>query len=77
MTTLTIQVDDVVLRRAEHLAQLRGTTVEAMLEQHVRALAMPRPEPEELPPITRSLLGILPPMSDEDASRIVDEERVR
>jgi hypothetical protein len=76
-TSVTINVSDELLVRAEQLAAARGMTVAEMLERLLRILAMSPPRRDDLPPLTRSALGMLPPMSDDDVKRIIDEERMR
>lgn len=76
-TILSITVDDEQLARAQRLAAARGITVEAMLERLFRVVSQPPLLRSELPPITRSLLGFLPPMTDEEVERVIDEERMR
>ena len=76
-TTLTIDVDDELLARAERLATARGMTVAEMLERLLRVVSQPPLMRSELPPLTRSLLGFLPPMTDKDVDRVIDEERMR
>ena len=77
MTTLTINLDDELLGRAQRLAAARGMTVEAMLERLLRIVSQPPLTRSELPPKTASLLGTLPPMTDEEVERVLDEERTR
>ena len=76
-TTLTISVSDELFARAEQLAAARGMTVPAMVERLLGIVAMPPMHPSELPPLTRSALGMLPPMSDEQVAKVIDEERTR
>ena len=77
MTTLTIQVDDDLLARARQLADARKITVAEMLERLLRVVAAPPLDRSQLPPATRQALGMLPPMSDEEVERVLDEERMR
>ncbi len=75
--TLTIEVADEVLSRAEQLAVAQGSTVAEMVERLLRIVTMPPTPRDRLPPLTRSALGMLPPLSDEEVERIIDEERMR
>lgn len=77
MTTVTIQVEDDLLARARQLAAARKMTVAEMLERLLRVIAQPSPSQGELPPLTGQALGMLPPMSDEDVERTLDDERTR
>jgi hypothetical protein len=76
-TTLTIHVSEELLKRAEQLATARGMTVAKMVERLLDIIATPPARLDELPPLTRSALGMLPPMSDEEVDRTIDEERMR
>jgi hypothetical protein len=75
--TLSINVSDEQLARAERLAAARGITVEEMLERVFRVVSQPPLLRSDLPPLTRSMLGFLPPMTDEEVERVIDEERMR
>ena len=77
MTTVTIEVDDDLFARARRMAEVREMTVSEMLERLLRAAAAPPFEHSELPPLTRQALGMLPPMTDEQVERLLDEERTR
>jgi hypothetical protein len=77
MTALTIQIDDELMARAGKLAAARQMTVAAMLERLLRVLAESPLARNDLPPLTREALGVLPTMSDEQAEQILDEERTR
>jgi Arc/MetJ family transcription regulator len=77
MNTVTIEVDDELLSRAQMLADARKTTVSAMVERLLRVAAGPPLDRSDLPPLTRQALGMLPAMSDEEVERALDEERSR
>jgi len=77
MNTVTIEVDDDLFARARQLAEVRKMTVAAMLERLLRVAAAPPLPRSELPPLTRQALGMLPPMTDEQAKQVLDEERMR
>jgi hypothetical protein len=77
MATLTIDVDEDLLRRVTDVAAARGETIEAAVERLLRVIAMPRMKPEDMPPNLRAVRGILPPLTDEEDKRIIDEERMR
>jgi hypothetical protein len=74
---LTLHVDDDTLSRAERSAAAAGMSVSQLLENFLNVLALPPLDRGELPPITRRLAGILPPMTDDEVERFLDEERVR
>jgi len=77
MTTLTIEVDDDLLARARELAAARNMTVAEMLQRLLRTAAAPPLRRDDLPQLTRQALGMLPPMTDEQADHILDEQRSR
>lgn len=70
MAKLTLSVDEAVVERAKRFARRRGTSVSALVERYLDALAQPgrgRPEGEDaglpslppLPPVTARLAGLL------------------
>ncbi len=70
MAKLTLSVDETVVERAKEFARRRGTSVSALVEQYLDALARlgrARPEGEgaglpplpPLPPVTARLAGLL------------------
>lgn len=77
MATLTIDVDDEVLRRATDVAAARGSTLEAAVQRLLRVMAMPSPRRDELPPAIAPAYGMLPPMTDEEVGRALGERRDR
>ncbi len=77
MNTVTIEVDDDLFARARQIAEARKMTVSAMLERLLRVAAASPLQRSELPPLTRQALGMLPPMTDEQVERVLDEERSR
>lgn len=77
MAVLTLTIDEDVLVRAERAAAASNTTVPEMVERLLRAVAQPPPRREDLPPITRQLWGIAPPMSDEEVERVLHDHRMR
>jgi len=77
MTTVTIEVDDELFAGARQVAEFRRMTVSTMLERLLRVAAAPPLRRSELPPLTRQALGMLPPMTDEQVKRVLDEERIR
>jgi hypothetical protein len=63
--------------RARQLAAARKMTVSEMLERLLRVVAAPPLSRSELPPLTRQPFGMLPSMTDEEVTRMLDEERMR
>ena len=76
MSTLTIEVDDDLMARARQLAAARGMSVSEMLQRLLRVVAQPPLRHEDLPPLTRQSLGMLPPMTDEQVKQMLDEHRM-
>lgn len=77
MATLTVVVDDELLRKAERLAAARKTTVPAMVERLLQVLSQPAPASAQLPPATRRAYGMLPSLSDDEVARVLEEERTK
>jgi hypothetical protein len=77
MATFTTEIDDELLRRASDVARARGETLETAFERLLRVMTPPRPCRDELPPITRSLLGIFPAQSDENDRRTIQQARLQ
>lgn len=62
MAKLTLSVDEAVVERAKEIARRRGTSVSALVERYLDALAGPggaRGEGAGLPPVTARLVGLL------------------
>lgn len=69
MAKLTLSVDDAVVERAKEFARRRGTSVSALVERFLDALANPGrpmlsqssapPASAALPPVTARLVGLL------------------
>ena len=77
MSSVTIQVEDDLFARARELAAARKMTVAEMLQRLLHVVAAPSLNRNELPPLTRQALGLLPPMTDEEVHRVLDDERER
>jgi hypothetical protein len=74
--SLTIDLDEAMLARAKEVAARRNMSVEDYVRRLLHVVTQPPPARNELGPITRSLLGILPPMTDEEVERAIDEYRM-
>jgi hypothetical protein len=73
MTRVTLDIDEHVLARAKERAAAQNTTVEAMLESFVQVLAQPQTRREDLPPITRSALGLLKGLPDRPDKELLED----
>lgn len=71
--TLTITLEDERMARAEALAAARGMTVDEWASRLLRIVTDPPPKLSELPPITRSALGMLKDVPDRPYKQLVEE----
>jgi hypothetical protein len=69
MAKLTLSVDPMVASRAKRLAKARGTSVSRIVESYLRAMSEDVDGANDLPPILRSLRGILKKADLEDYQR--------
>ncbi|MGD0090000.1 MAG: DUF6364 family protein [Planctomycetota bacterium] len=58
-TKLTLRMDDGLVKRAKTEARRRGKSVSQMTAQFIESLGQRQAPAQALPPITRSLVGIL------------------
>jgi hypothetical protein len=72
MTRITLNLEEEVLARAKERASAQNTTVEAMAEKFIQTLAQPFRR-EDLPPITRSALGIAKGLPDRPYKELLEE----
>jgi hypothetical protein len=68
MTKLTLSMDPAVVSRAKRYAQRHGISVSRMVEAYLASVSDP-PTPEEVPPILRSVIGILKDADPQDYKR--------
>ena len=76
-TKLTLRLDDRLVRRAKEEAYKRGKSVSMMVAEYFDELgSSPRKRREDLPPITKSLVGVLrgKRVSEEDHKRHLMEK---
>ncbi len=73
MSKLTLSVDPVVVSRAKKYAEQHGTSVSELVETYLAALSAPTPE-RELPPVLKSLRGILKKGDVQDHKRHLVEK---
>ena len=52
-------MSEVLVRRAKSEAKRRGKSVSQMMSEFIDSLGATRPDKQELPPVTASLLGLL------------------
>ena len=76
MATLTLNLDEPLLARAEELARARNMTVPEMLERYLEVLSRAPLQKDQMMPLTRQLAGSLPPMTDEEVRKTIDEARM-
>jgi len=77
MVTLTLNLDEQLIARAEELARARNMTVSEMIARLLSVMARPPISAGQLPPLTRQASGMLTPMTDEEVERALDEHRKR
>ncbi|CAG1002173.1 hypothetical protein PHYC_02974 [Phycisphaerales bacterium] len=77
MTTVTIELDDELMARVIRLATARQVTVQEMVQRLLRVIAAPELKRTDLPPVTQQALGMLPALSDEQVSSVLEDERKR
>jgi hypothetical protein len=58
MSKLTLSVDAAVVLRAKRYAKQNGVSLSGMVEAYLNSISAP-PETKKMPPILRSLRGIL------------------
>jgi hypothetical protein len=65
MSKLTLSVDASVVSRAKRYAKQNGTSLSGMVEAYLASISAP-PAAKKLPPVLRSLRGILKRADPED-----------
>jgi hypothetical protein len=65
MSKLTLSVDPAVVSRAKRYAKQNGVSLSGMVEVYLASISAP-PAAKEMPPILRSLRGILKRADPED-----------
>jgi len=58
MAKLTLSVDDAVISRAKRYAEQHDTSVSGLVEDYLSSVTA-KPSAEKLPPVVKSLRGIL------------------
>ncbi len=71
--TIELPVDEAVLRRVERVAADRQTTVADMLGTAMQAIGELDFDPSQLPPITRSALGVAKGLPDRPYKELLVE----
>jgi len=73
MARLTLTVDPAVVSRAKRYAKQNGVSLSAMVEAYLASVSAPA-RAQELPPILRSLRGILKKGDPEDYRKHLAEK---
>ncbi len=73
MTNLTLTLNDATVEKARKLAVASGTSVDELIAELVEAGSAIELWKSQLPAITRSLLGIAPAMTDEEADAALED----
>ena len=73
LTKLTLTVDEDVIRRAREYSEAHQTSISRLVNNFLAGLAVP--EQEDLHPVVKRLVGLLPPETDEaDYYRHLEEK---
>ena len=74
-TKLTLRLDDVLVEKAKAEAGRRGKSVSRMVAEFFESLGRPQSQIPSLPPLTRSLVGVLKGrISEADYNRHLQEK---
>ena len=65
MSKLTLSVAPTVVSRAKRYAKQNGLSLSRMVEAYLASISLPQP-PKKMPPVLRSLRGILKGADPED-----------
>jgi hypothetical protein len=72
MTRVTLDIDEDLLVRVKERAAAENTTVEEMVQRFLKVVAQPFRR-EDLPPITRSALGLFKGLPDRPYKELLEE----
>lgn len=77
-STLTLQLDDKLIQQAQEFAKQHGKSISQLVTDYITGLAIREDErfSQQLPPITRSLLGSLRDMEldDQDYKSYIEQK---
>jgi hypothetical protein len=73
MSKLTLSVDPSVVARAKHYAKQNGISLSRMVETYLASISAP-PAAKKMPPVLRSLRGILNRADPEDYKKHLAEK---
>jgi hypothetical protein len=76
-TKLTLRLDEGLIEQAKGEARRRGSSLSRMVADYFKGMVSPAPSPQALPPITASLIGVLPGEGDRSDYRKHLEEKYR
>ena len=74
MPKLTLSVDDWTIVQAKKLAEKNHTSVSKLFSQFITSITGKKERQVKPGPLTRKLIGIIPPGSDEDYKNIIADE---
>ena len=73
-TKLTLRLDEELIEFGKRWAKRHGKTLSALVEDYLATLEKLPESSEELPPLTRELLGMARGVSEEDYYRYLEEK---
>ncbi len=73
-TKLTLDVEDNLIRFGEEWARNRGKSLSSLFADYLSTLEKFTLDEQELPPITRRLLGVASGVDEEDYRRYLEEK---
>ncbi len=72
---LTLRLDEDLIRFGKRWARQHGKSLSGVLTDYLKVLErLPETEPEELPPLTRELLGSLKDVDEADYHRYLEQK---
>ena len=74
-TKLTLRLEEALIQQAKHYAQTHGRSLSQVVADYFQMLTR-QPRESEVPPVTRSLIGILEPqnLDVDDYKRHLEEK---
>ena len=73
-TELTLHVEENLIRFGEKWARNRGKSLSSLFADYLSALEKVTVEEQDLPPVTRRLLGVASGVDEEDYRRYLEEK---
>jgi hypothetical protein len=77
MAKLTLSIDERMIARAKRLAAQKHTSVSELFSQFIESITGKNSRTVELGPLTRTLSGIVPTMTDKECKNIITDELMK